>query len=179
MFLFEVAQPVLIFELARQGLLGDISAPAAWAAVKVLGTAGYFAIALWLTWPTVLAPATTLISQWPTDADHALWIQWWFARAVETPGLPLFETDLLRFPDTVNLHLADLNLAINGLFYLFAKPLGLVAGYNAMLWLSFVASAGLMWALGTRMGGDALAGWLAGLVFAGSTYWISCACGAM
>ena len=141
----------------------------------MIGIGGYLAIALGLTYPVLTDPSTLVISQWPLDTDHVLWIQWWFARAIESPGLTLFQSDLIRYPDPANLQLADINLAINAVAYLIAKPLGLIASHNVMLWLSFVTSGWLMWELGTRISGDSLAGWLAGLVFAGSSYWVSCA----
>jgi hypothetical protein len=140
-----------------------------------IGMGGYLAIALALTYPVLTDPSSVLISQWPLDTDHVLWLQWWFERAIESPELSLFHTDYIRFPGETNLQLADINVAINLAAYLIAKPVGLIASYNVMLWLSFVASGSLMWVLGLRLSGDSLAGWLAGLVFAGSSYWVSCA----
>lgn len=139
------------------------------------GWAAYAAAVVALTWPVLRDPAGLLLSQWPTDADHFLWVQWWFERAVETPGLSIFHTDAIRFPETVDLQLADVNLFVNGLGYLLAKPLGRIGAYNALLWGSFLASAGLMWRLGERVSGDRAAGWTAGLAYAASPYWIACA----
>jgi hypothetical protein len=139
------------------------------------GAAGYLLAVLALTFPTVRDPGTILISQWTADADHILWVQWWFARAIASADASIFHTPMLRFPETVNLHLGDVNLFVNAVAYPLERSLGAVGAYNAMLWASFLASAGLMWRLGSNISGDALAGWLSGLAFASSTYWIACA----
>ena len=59
-------------------------------------------------------PLAAVISHWDADIEHSLWLEWWFGRILETPGGDLFRTDMVTYPQVVDLHLADLNLAVNG-----------------------------------------------------------------
>lgn len=128
-----------------------------------------------VTWPLVTRPADAVLSHWDADIEHSLWTQWWFATAVESDDYALFRTDMVRFPHVVDLHLADLNLAVNALLYGLVLWLGLALGYNAALLLAFVLAGGLMQRLTRRLGASGPAAWLAGLLFAASPYWVACA----
>jgi hypothetical protein len=139
------------------------------------GVAVYAVLALGITWPLVLDPASTVVTPRWGELSHSLWIQWWFERAVESSEAKLFETDVIQFPSTLNLQLADINLAVNGPSYLLGKVVGRVGAYNGMILLSFVLSASLMWWLARDLSGDVGSGWMAGVFYAASSYWIACA----
>jgi hypothetical protein len=138
------------------------------------GLGGYLLAALFLTRPLALELTRALPSHWEADVVHHLWLQWWFAEALAT-GRPLFHSDVLHFPQQVNLHLADFNLALNALFYALERIAGTLLAWNLLLLASCVASGGTAWALATRCCGRGDAGWLAGLLFAASAYWRACA----
>lgn len=140
----------------------------------VAGLGGHLLAALFLTRPLALELTRALPSHWEADVVHQLWLQWWFAEALAT-GRPLFHSDVLHFPQQVNLQLADFNLALNALFYALERIAGTLLAWNLLLLGSCVASGGAVWALATRCCGRGDAGWLAGLLFAASAYWRACA----
>ena len=92
----------------------------------------------------------------------------WFATASESEEHALFHTDMIRYPRVVDLNLADLNLAVNALFYGLGRVFGPALAYNAALLLAFLLSGLLMQRLGRRLGATGAAAWLAGLLFAAS-----------
>ena len=144
----------------------------------------YALFALILTYPLVFSPSSGAISHWTNDLEHSLWVQWWFASAMESPRLDLFHTDMIQFPNHVNLEFADINLAVCAAFYPLFKAMSLVTGhdvmaslfltYNFTIWLSFTLAAGLMWRLAKRVCNSEGAAWAAGLLFAASPYWLCC-----
>jgi hypothetical protein len=133
-------------------------------------TVGAFAA---LTFPLVTDPLGSVVSHWDADIEHSLWLEWWFGRILETPGGDLFRTDMVTYPQVVDLHLADLNLAVNGVSAALARILGLAGAYNALLLGSFALSAFFAARLALRLDGEPLAAGLAGLAFAASAYWQS------
>ena len=140
---------------------------------SVVAVAGYVAAFLALTFPLVTSPRDHVISHWDADVEHSLWVQWWFEDAVESPGRDLFTSDRVAFPEVVDLQLADINLAVNGLGYLLGKLLPLAAAYNAALLLAFVLAGAATARLLHRLGAEGDVAWLGGLVFAASPYWLA------
>lgn len=138
------------------------------------GLCGYLLAALFLTRPLALEISRALPSHWEADVVHHLWLQWWFAQALAT-GRPLFHSDVIHFPQQVDLQLADLNLALNAVFYALERVVGTLLAWNTLLLASCLLSGGAAWALATRCCGRGDAGWLAGLLFAASAYWRACA----
>lgn len=141
---------------------------------NALALLGYVAAFALLTFPLLLRPGEAVISHWDADIEHSLWVQWWFAQALESPEHALFESDLVDFPQVVDLQLADLNLAVNAVGYGLGKLLPPAAAYNAALLLSFLLAAGLMQQLLRRLTADDTIAWLGGLCFAASPYWLAC-----
>lgn len=113
-------------------------------------------------------------SHWEADVVHQLWVQWWFAESFAS-GRPLFHTDVIHYPQVVDLQLADLNLALNAAFYLIERVLGTTLAWNALLLASLVGAGAATWALAARFSGRADAGWIGGLCFAASSFWRACA----
>jgi len=128
-----------------------------------------------LTYPLVLHFDEAVVAHWSIDIEHSLWLQWWFAKAVESPSLDLFRTPLLHFPFGVDLQFADINLGIAAPFYVVQKLCGLTLAYNALLASSFVATGLLTWRFvrSTTHAPEPIA-WVAGLLNAASAYWIAC-----
>lgn len=135
---------------------------------------GYLAAFALLTLPLATRPTTRVISHWDVDIEHSLWAQWWFASAITSSEHALFETNMIDFPQVVDLRLADLNLAANAIGAALAAVLAPAAAYNAALLLAFSSSGLLLQRLARKLGASASAAWLAGLVFAGSPAWIAC-----
>jgi len=139
----------------------------------VAGLAAYLAAALFLARPLASELTRAVPSHWEADVVHQLWVQWWFAESFHS-GRPLFHTDVIHYPQVVNLQLADLNLALNTAFYLIERALGTTLAWNALLLASLVLAGAATWALCARFSGRADAGWLAGLCFAASCFWRAC-----
>jgi hypothetical protein len=141
-------------------------------ALALLGYGLAFAL---LTAPLAAHPGSAVLSHWDADIEHSLWLQWWFATAVDSPEHALFHTDMVTFPYEANLQLADLNLAVNALLYGLGLVLGPAAAYNAALLLAFLAAGLATGRLARRLGASEGAAWLAGLLYAGSPYWLASA----
>ncbi len=158
----------------REPELGPTSS--AWLRARSLAASalGYSAAFALLTLPLATRPSSHVISHWDVDIEHSLWAQWWFATALTSGEHALFETDMIDFPQVVDLRLADLNLAVVALGSALEVLLAPAAAYNASLLLAFVSSGLLLRQLALRLGASASAAWLAGLVFAGSPAWIAC-----
>ena len=140
---------------------------------RIAGVVLYGLMALALTYPLVLHFDSAVISHWKVDIEHGLWVQWWFETALESPDLDLFETPFLQFPATVDLQLADINLAVNAVFYLLASAAGRIVAYNLLSLAAFVLSAWLMSRLVCRLSGSLSAAWMAGVFYAASSYWLA------
>ncbi|MFH0980736.1 MAG: hypothetical protein V2A79_04265 [Planctomycetota bacterium] len=142
--------------------------------LPIAGVFLYGLCAVLFTYPLVLNFGSAVISHWGIDIEHSLWVQWWFAQALDTPGLAVFRTAMLHYPNSVDLQFADINFAINVPFYLLTKVASLTVAYNLMLLLSFVLSATLMWRLAYGVCGNRTAAWAAGGLYAASPYWLCC-----
>ncbi len=141
----------------------------------MLALLGYVAAFALLTFPLATRPGSAVISHWDADIEHSLWLQWWFATAIESPDHALFRTDMIDFPQVTGLQLADLNLAVNALFYAVGKLVPPLAAYNLALLAAFLLAGGLMQRLLCRLGAAPAAAWLGGLCFGGRpTGWPAC-----
>ena len=87
----------------------------------------------------------------------------------------MWSANIVHFPHGADLNGADLNLAVNASFYALERAVGNVVAYNLLLITSFVLAAVCVWRLAARVSGSLAAGWLAGLLYAASGYWISSA----
>jgi hypothetical protein len=143
----------------------------------VAGLVGFLAAALFLTRPLVGQLASAIPASLEADVEHQLWAQWWFGRALAT-GHPLFHTDVIHFPQQVDLSLADLNLALLADFWLVERVAGTLLTWNLLLLASCVLAGAGLWPLALRASGRRDAAWLAALCFAASAYWRACAANA-
>jgi len=129
----------------------------------------FFCLAtLAMTWPLAASPAHLISSR--NDYYLGLWNLWWVARALTEPGLEVFWTDALFAPFGHGLEVQPLTL----LQTVPAVPLTLLAGpvvaYNVLVLVSFWM-AGWVTSLWVRkLGGDEVAGLVAGVVFGFSPF---------
>lgn len=143
--------------------------------VRTLGCLAYPLAFLALTAPLALHPLDRVLGDWGQDLEHCLWVPWWLGKALGSPDLSLFESRFVAFPHDVDLQLADINLAVSVPVWLAGRVLPPAAAQNLALLASFLLAATLQRRLALRLGADPGPAWLAGLLFAGSPYWLSCA----
>ncbi|MBN1336322.1 MAG: hypothetical protein JXB39_10210 [Deltaproteobacteria bacterium] len=127
----------------------------------------YATLAVCITWPVALHPATLVAGAQRSDLWESLWSLWMFQRQVWA-GQISFHTDLIGFPDGGTIVVADL---VNAVIALPLVPvLGVVPAYNLLvlghLVFSGAAAHRLAEALPPR-GAPRGAGWVAG------TAWIA------
>lgn len=136
-----------------------------------LPTLGYLALSLIVMAP-VLPVFTTAIPGGPiaeVDGWQNVWNLWWVHRALTTPTNPFF-TDLLFYPQGVDLTLQTLNIS-NGILFLPVTALfGPIAAYNAAVLAALVLSGVGGYALALRVSGDRLAAFIGGAIFAFSPF---------
>ena len=104
------------------------------------------------------------------DARVYLWNMWWVDKALTDLHTSPFETDLIFYPLGIGLSLHTLGLSQGLLFIPLNALLGDVAAANAILLLTFVASALGMYALARYLGASNWGAFLAGLAFAFCPY---------
>ena len=135
------------------------------------------AAALFLTRPLAGELTRSVPANREADVEHQLWAQWWFDTALAN-GQPLFRSDVIHYPQQVDLSLADLNLSLLAAFSGLERALGTPLAWNALLLGACVLAAALLWRLAQDAGARSDAAWLAALVFAASAYWRACAANA-
>lgn len=141
-----------------------------------IGWIGYFAAFVFFTFPLVRHAASRVPARFGPDLEHSLWVQWWFATALGSGQHEIFRSRMVAYPQSVDLQLADLNLAVNAAFWaLGAELTSAAASWNLLLLAAFLLAAGLTWRFATRLGASRGAGWLGGLFFAASPYWMASA----
>lgn len=106
-----------------------------------LALLGYLALAIALTWPLATNPGGMVIGGWESrdfsfeDASQNIWNIWWVGHAIAQGQNP-FWSDLLYYPEGVQLYIQTLNLAgvlpVLPIHYAF----GPVAAYNCALLLA-------------------------------------------
>lgn len=137
----------------------------------VLPTLGYLALSLIVMAP-VLPVFSIAIPGGPiadVDGWQNVWNLWWVHRALATPTNPFF-TDLLFYPQGVDLTLQTLNIS-NGILFLPVTALfGPIAAYNAAVLAALVLSGVGGYALALRVSEDRLAAFIGGAVFAFSPF---------
>jgi hypothetical protein len=99
----------------------------------LLALLGYFALAVLVSWPTILYFDSRITGNLIPDRDQNLWNLWWLKEALVVRHTNPFHTDLLYYPTGVDLYLHDLALP-NGLIGLIPQLLwGLLASYNTIV----------------------------------------------
>lgn len=135
----------------------------------LLAGGGYLVLTILMTWP--LAEQFTTAIPAGGDAWQHLWNLWWMKRALVDLHTNPFHTDLLYYPYGVNLYfhtLVPLIGAISVPFQLLG--LNLLAAYNLMVVLSFVAAGLGTYALVHYLTGSRPGAFVAGLIFTFAPY---------
>jgi len=127
----------------------------------------YLALALLLTWPAVLRPASVLIGHPRGDHWPNLWGYGWVRGELLAGRFPL-TIEQLGFPEGGTLYYLDM---LNALLAIPVEPwLGPVATYNLLVWFNLVLGAVGAFALVRHLTGSRGGAFLAGLVYGFSPY---------
>jgi hypothetical protein len=103
----------------------------------LLAALAYLALAVLVTWPTVLHFDSRITGNLIPDRDQNLWNLWWAKTALLDLHTNPFHTDLLYYPFGVDLYLHDLALP-NALLSLLPHLLwGVLAAYNTVVVASY------------------------------------------
>jgi hypothetical protein len=130
----------------------------------------YLLLTLIATFPAVKSLNTRFIGRGDTLVNA--WNLWWLRWAVTCKGQAPFHTSMLYHPDGVSLAYHTLNLFNGCLAILFQAVLGLnlIATFNLISLLTFVASGLSMFVLVRSMTGSPTAGLVSSLIFTFSPY---------
>lgn len=125
----------------------------------------FLGLALLLTWPAVLTPATRVMGGTTGDNFEMLRNIWWFKFALQT-GQPLYYQTYLGYPQGFS----SLILAANQLqylpAYLFAFVMPLTLAYNLTAWLTLALNGWAMTVLMRDLLGEEAPALVAGVIFA-------------
>lgn len=116
-------------------------------------------------WPVVSQLDNVIIGD---DQDVFInpWADWWTLQALTDPQVSLWHTDHLFYPRGINLHFHSFS-HLTSIVSLALRPLlGTLAAYNATILLHLVLAGLAMFHFARYLTGSALAGLLAGIVFA-------------
>jgi len=136
------------------------------AIVVFLFFVGLTAVAAW----NVLAHLNTAIIGFDNDVYINPWADWWTLKAITEPQTTLWHTDLLYFPIGADLtyhSFSHLNTAVS----LLLRPfLGAIPAYNLTILFNYVLIGLSMYYMAKYFTHSAVAGLLAGIVFAFNTH---------
>lgn len=94
------------------------------------------------------------------------WADWWTAKALSSPELSFWDTDYLYYPQGVNLTYHSFS-HLNTFVSLALRPIaGNLPAYNVTILINYVLTGFAMFQLAHYLTGSAIAGILAGVVFA-------------
>ncbi|MCS6839912.1 MAG: hypothetical protein NZ699_10740 [Roseiflexus sp.] len=132
---------------------------------------GYLALSLIVMAPVLPVFSVAILGGPIAEVDgwQNVWNLWWAHRALTTPTNPFF-TNLLFYPQGVDLTLQTLNISNGVLFLPVTALFGPIAAYNAAVLTALVLSGIGGYALALRVSGDRLAAFIGGAVFAFSPF---------
>jgi len=136
------------------------------------GMLAVFALAtVVLTWPAF----AHLPHRFPSnggDADLFVWDLWWARKAFIEPGVQMFQTDYLFWPQTIGLRLHSFSVFNCALGVPLQSILSPVMAYSVLVFLAFTLTSWAAYLLGKFVTGSRACGVLVGLVFGFSPYMI-------
>lgn len=109
------------------------------------------------------------------DAEQNAWNFWWIDRSFQQGYLLPYHSDLLYYPRGVSLAFHTLDL-YNGYISLFLRHLfhiNIPASYNTLAFLAFLVGALSAYFLVEYITGSAVAGFIAGIIYASSPFCVS------
>ena len=126
------------------------------------------ALAILITWPTVLDPAGGMLGHPGNDTWNHAWGFWWVVDGVTVDGAVPLRTELLNHPTGGTLFFID---SFNALLSL---PVGAIGGipvaFNLAVILGFAWNAFGMWVLARYVLRDAWAAWIPAVIFCSSPH---------
>jgi uncharacterized RDD family membrane protein YckC len=136
------------------------------------GMLALFALAaVVLTWPAF----AHLPHRFPSnggDADLFVWDLWWARKAFIEPGVQMFQTDYLFWPQTISLRLHSFSVFNCTLGVPLQSILSPVMAYSVLVFLALTLTSWAAYLLGKFVTGSRACGVLVGLVFGFSPYMI-------
>ncbi len=137
---------------------------------RVLVAALYAVLTVLLTYPLILHLTTHHVGESGGDARVYLWNLWWVKTALLKLHSSPLQTDYIFYPTGIGLALHTLALGQGLLFIPLSALFGDVAGANAIVLSTFLASSLGAYALARHLGAGREGAFLAGLVFAFCPY---------
>ncbi|GEM_PF-312707 len=130
----------------------------------------YLVLAIVVTWPLAAHITTGVVGQdQATDSYQHIWHQWWVAYALTHWQNPFF-TNLLYYPDGIDLFWQTLGFTQGLVAIPVTLTLGPVAGANFTIFSSFVIGGYAVFLLARRLTGSFAGGLVAGAIYAFSPY---------
>ncbi|GAB4116745.1 MAG: hypothetical protein Fur005_35510 [Roseiflexaceae bacterium] len=130
----------------------------------------YTLIAVLATWPVATRVLSAVAgSDDAVDSYQHIWHQWWVAEAL-THGKNPFFTDLLYYPEGIDLFWQTLGFTQGLVALPITLTLGSVAGVNFTVLSSFIIGGYTVFLLGRRLSGSVIAGLVAGTIYVLSPY---------
>ncbi|MDQ2807964.1 MAG: hypothetical protein M3Z04_13805, partial [Chloroflexota bacterium] len=124
---------------------------------------GYAVLSLIVTYPLLLHFGSATLGPQYADRMQNEWNLWWVQQALGQGRSP-FHTDLLFYPQGVDLYFHTLNLPLVLLALPFAALFGLTAGYNSSVILALTLAGYAGWRLATYVTGQPLAAFFGGVI---------------
>jgi len=124
---------------------------------------GYAILSLIVTYPLILHFGSATLGPQYADRMQNEWNLWWVQQAL-TQGRSPFHTDLLFYPQGVDLYFHTLNLPLALLALPFAALFGLTAGYNSSVILALTLAGYAGWRLAAYVTGQPAAAFFGGII---------------
>jgi hypothetical protein len=132
---------------------------------------GYVCVALVFSWPLPMRLGEALLGPVGGDTGVYIWNLWVFRHEiVEHARLPFFTFEILALTSPVPLVLHNYTTFANLLAFPLLPLVGVVASFNLLSLASLVLTAYAMYFFAKARTGDAVAGWIAGLLFGFSPF---------
>ena len=127
---------------------------------------GYVCLGVAFSWPLPLHVTTTLLGPISSDLGVYVWNLWVFAHEITAHGsFPYLTNEILSLTPPVPLALHNYTTAANIAAFFLQPFAGMTATFNLLTLLSGVLAAYSMFLLASRLTGDPVAAWIAGVAF--------------
>ena len=131
---------------------------------------GFALLAVALSWPLALHLGTAVPGAGPGDNLSFVWNFWWFRQAWADPRLSFFQTPFLFAPFGTSLILHTHTALEAAIASAIPSRVGLLAAHNLVLLSGLTANGAAAYALAFRESRRPLAAFLAGVMFASSSF---------
>jgi hypothetical protein len=132
---------------------------------------GYLCVAVAFTWPLPAHLSGALLGPVGGDTGVYVWNLWVFSHEIVEHGrLPFFTFEILALTSPVPLVLHNYTTFANLLAFPLLPLVGVVTSFNTLSIVSLVLTAFAMYLFAKARSGDAVGGWIAGLLFGFSPF---------